>query len=60
MKRREEEMLCDLFLRMAHHIDNGLDPDTALTRAADELAQDIRTVAAIERNALRERGITRH
>ena len=60
MNRREEEMLCDLFMRMAHHIDNGMDRDTALARAAAELAHDLRTVAAIERNALRERGITRH
>ena len=45
---------------LAEHIDNGIDRDTALARAARELEHDLRAVAAIERNALRERGITVH
>ena len=60
MKRREAEMICDLFMRMAEHVDNGMDHDTALARAWRELACDVFMVDETELNALRTRGITRH
>ena len=60
MKRLKEEMLCDLFMRMAEHIDNGMDRDTALFHAANDLRMDLhRTVAQAAADALRS-DITRH
>ena len=37
-----QEIMLELFTRMADHIDAGLDMETALQRAADEMRHDIR------------------
>jgi len=37
-----QEIMLELFTRMADHIDAGLDMDAALHRAAEEMRHDIR------------------
>jgi len=36
-----QEIMLELFTRMADHIDAGMDMDTALQRAAEEMRRDI-------------------
>jgi len=53
------EILLDLFQRMADHIDNnGMDPNEALRRAAEEMVHDMRlTAAQATADAFRAAGI---
>jgi len=37
-----QEIMLELFTRMADHIDAGMDMDAALQRAAEEMRHDIR------------------
>jgi hypothetical protein len=48
-----EEILLDLFTRMAEYIDHhGMDRDTALIAAAEDLKRDLRTTAQRETAAM--------
>ena len=60
MNLRQEIML-DLFSRMADHIDAGMDPDAALHAAAEDMRAALReTVQRATADAFREADVTVH
>ena len=60
MNLRQEIML-DLFSRMADLIDGGMHPDAALLQAAEDMKAALReTVARIAADAFREADVTVH
>ena len=60
MNLRQEIML-DLFTRMADLIDGGMHPDAALLQAAEDMKTELReTVARATADAFREADVTVH
>ena len=60
MNLRQEIML-DLFTRMADLIDGGMHPDAALLQAAEDMKAELRkTVAQATADAFREADVTVH
>ena len=56
-----QEIMLDLFTRMAEYIDTGHDTDTALARAAEDLGNALRvTVARATADAMRAAGVKVH
>ena len=61
MNPLRQEIMLDLFSRMADHIDAGMHPDAALLQAAEDMKAALRaTVARIAADAFAEADITRH
>jgi hypothetical protein len=61
MSPLREEIMLDLFSRMADLIDAGMEPDAALMRAAEDMKAALRaTVARIAADAFREANTTVH